>query len=519
MIRRARPAEPWARTYAILGLPGLMIALFSSLAFAFGLVVLVREYDRLRTAGRVALRPVLANWVRTEPVHYLRRTLPDYADAWRRAPEAERSQRLAALRWVLNYLGDELAKTGQRTPLIEILAMDLAPRGGEVVASWRPHPGRREPSDLTLTDRFELVPPGSGSRPAVDLTVRYRVAPAIERTALDLETSYRRLLLALLGMSGYSLLCLGYMVLHARALRDRAARESAQAATLDLADRTCHELGNVAFVLANEGRNLADHLDLVERFVAEEPDALAAAAHRAGLDPEQARRFLEALDREHAERGLAPEVELRGGAAIARDVCRQVAVCSEYIALTVRELDAYLKQSSLPVAPRPVPLDPCLDDALALLGPSLEAASVRVERRDGARALPLALADRRLVVHALVNLLKNAIEATKGAGIEPRIALAAGAGEGMVWIEVTDNGPGIPAEALPRIFEHGYSTKGAGRGRGPAPPPHTKKAQGGRLRGDSALGRGTTFRLELPAAPAQAVEEPGASHAASVPEQ
>ena len=113
----------------------------------------------------------------------------------------------------------------------------------------------------------------------------YRVVPEIAEAVSDVETSYHRLLLALLGLSGYSLLCLGYMVLHARALRERVAREAASAATLDLADRTCHELGNVAFVVANERRNLASHIDLLERFVAEDAAAHAEAARRAGLDP------------------------------------------------------------------------------------------------------------------------------------------------------------------------------------------------------------------------------------------
>ena len=198
----------------------------------------------------------------------------------------------------------------------------------------------------------------------------------------------------MLGLSGYSLLCLGYMVLHARSLRERAAREAAREATLDLADRTCHELGNVVFVLSNERSNLADHLDLVQRFVDEEPEVLAAAGRRAGLDPAQAERLRAALRREYAARGLDPEVELRDGVALARDVCRQIAVCSEYIALTVRELDGYLKQTALPVAPEPVAVSACLDDALALLGPRLEAAGAQVERpapvRRGLRSGPIA---------------------------------------------------------------------------------------------------------------------------------
>src|SRR5947208_385432 len=87
----------------------------------------------------------------------------------------------------------------------------------------------------------------------------------------------------------------------ARHRRARIAREAAAEATLDLADRTCHELGNVAFVVANERRNLSSHIELLERFVAEDGAAHAGAARRAGLDPSTASRFGQALRREYAD--------------------------------------------------------------------------------------------------------------------------------------------------------------------------------------------------------------------------
>jgi signal transduction histidine kinase len=483
------------RLYAILGAPGLLIGLFALLSFGFGLVVLVREYDRLRATGRQALRPVLAGWVRAVPVNHLRWTLADSADVWRRAAPADRPARRDDLERDLEVLGRELDGPARRTALVEVVALELAPRGGAPLASWRAPAGPPAPTDLA--DRFELLPAGP-SGPAIDLALRYRLAPEVERAARGLEVSYHRLLMALLGLSGYSLLCLVYMILNARALRDRVARESAQAATLDLADRTCHELGNVAFVLSNERRNLADHLGLVSRFVAEEPDALAAASRRAGLDPSQAERLRAALRREYAERGIDPDVELRGGAAIAADVCRQVAVCSDYIALTVRELDAYLKQSSLPVAPEPIAPDACLSDALALLGPALESSGARVDRPGPAS--PRIVADRRLLVHALVNLIKNAIEAASSAGRTPHITLSTRADGPTLWIEVTDDGPGIPADALSRVYDLGYSTKGPGRGRGLAIVRESILAQRGQLRVDSQVGRGTVFRIGLPLA-------------------
>lgn len=481
--------------HQILGLPGLLIGLFSVLSFGFGLLVLAREYDRPRQTSRTALHRVIEGWVLTAPVDDLGLTLVDYADFWRRARRTEQEAPLALVRLALKNLGDDFDRQAERLPLIQVVAMDLAAREQSPLVSWQGRPGR-SPTTLEVEDHFPV--PGTGPGPELVLTVRYRAAPEIEREALSLESSYRRLLLALLGLSGYSLLCLIYMVLHTRTVRDRVAREAAREATLDLADRTCHELGNVVFILSNERSNLADFLDLVERFVAQEPAVLAAAGRRAGLAEGQVERLRMALRREYAGRGLDPEIELRGGAALARAVCRQIAVCAEYISLTVRELDGYLKQTALPVAPETVAVAACLDDALALLGPRLEAAGAHVARPDWAGAAPHVRADRRLLVHAIINLLKNAVEAAVAAGVVPQITVTVRTEASMVWIGVADNGPGIPEADRARIFDLGYTTKGAGRGRGLAIVGESVRVQGGRLLVASSPGSGAVFQIGLP---------------------
>jgi C4-dicarboxylate-specific signal transduction histidine kinase len=239
---------------------------------------------------------------------------------------------------------------------------------------------------------------------------------------------------------------------------------------------------------------------LIDRFVAEDPAARAAAARRLEIDPALAARWEHALKREYAARGIDPDLELRGSAAIAHDVCRQIAVCAEYLSLTVRELDGFLKRSALPVELARVEVAACLDEALALLGPRLESADARVERRLEGEGKLAVLADRRLLVHALVNLLKNAVEATLAAGIAPRFLLSATVEGASVLIGVADNGPGIPEADLRRVFEVGFSTKGPGRGRGLAIVRESVHVQGGAIRVRRLPEGGTEFVIELPAA-------------------
>jgi signal transduction histidine kinase len=491
-----RLSEALRRLRAILGAPGLLIGCFAFLSFGFGLYVLVSEYNRPRQAAHDALHLFLRGWARAPD--YLGLTLIDYVDLWRHAPPDRRAARLAILGEALRDLGDELSRQNERLPLFRIVAMEVRPRGGEVLAHWRASalPGE---AHAALRETIPLAEPGGGDREAtaIDLMVRCQVSPSVEQAAIGLETSYHRLLLAVLGLSGYSLLCLAYMIFHARALSVQVAREAAQEAALDLADRTCHELGNGVFVLANERKNLTAHLDLIDRFVDEDAEARAAAARRLGIEPDLSARWEHALKREYAARGIDPDLEIRGSAAMARQVCRQIAVCSEYIALTVRELDGFLKRTPLPVAPERVAVAEVFDEALALLGPRLEADEARVERPDARGYSPWVRADRRLLVHALVNLLKNALEAAAAVGIAPRITLSARVEGETIWIAVADNGPGIPEPDLRHVFDADFSTKGPGRGRGLAIVHESVQLQGGEIRVSSTPGAGTRFEIGL----------------------
>ncbi|MBX3232495.1 MAG: HAMP domain-containing histidine kinase [Labilithrix sp.] len=105
------------------------------------------------------------------------------------------------------------------------------------------------------------------------------------------------------------------------------------------------------------------------------------------------------------------------------------------------------------------------------------------------------------IVSALVNLVVNAIDAMAGAEKAGTITLRSGEDEGGSWIEVSDDGPGMPAEVAKRVFEPFFTTKGQeGTGLGLAMVYATMQRHGGSVTLDTAPDRGTTFRLRLPAA-------------------
>ena len=102
-----------------------------------------------------------------------------------------------------------------------------------------------------------------------------------------------------------------------------------------------------------------------------------------------------------------------------------------------------------------------------------------------------------IIVTAIVNLLLNAADALAGKGA---ITVRTGSSDGGGWIEVADNGPGIPPEIRNRILEPFFTTKGAvGTGLGLAIVYAFTERHGGRLDIESEPGKGARFRMWFPA--------------------
>lgn len=110
-------------------------------------------------------------------------------------------------------------------------------------------------------------------------------------------------------------------------------------------------------------------------------------------------------------------------------------------------------------------------------------------------------ADRSQAARALVNLLSNAIRYTPEHGAVTVSARASQSGAAGVEIIVTDAGPGIPPDYLPRIFDRFVQVPGAARGGaglGLAIARTIARAHGGDIRAVSRLGNGSAFTLTLP---------------------
>ena len=119
--------------------------------------------------------------------------------------------------------------------------------------------------------------------------------------------------------------------------------------------------------------------------------------------------------------------------------------------------------------------------------------------------LPTLAVDKHKLVQILVNLLTNAKQACKAMPQKNKqVTVRLKTAEGRVTIQVADNGMGIAAENLTRIFSQGFTTRKDGHGFGLHSSALAARELGGSLTAQSAgVGQGATFTLEIPLAPAE----------------
>jgi signal transduction histidine kinase len=177
------------------------------------------------------------------------------------------------------------------------------------------------------------------------------------------------------------------------------------------------------------------------------------------------------------------------------------------------ELTQYARP--LQLACEPCPIWPWLQEVAAFYQPQFEAEGVKlvventVSHAQVSDDLTLPVDGRRLK-QALINLLKNALEAsTKGPNKTVWLTLACRSSDDALYIKVKDEGGGIAMEKRAKLFTPFFSTKAQGTGLGLAYVRKIVQAHGGRAELLwSEPEKGSTFALILPLALAATVAEP-----------
>ena len=251
-----------------------------------------------------------------------------------------------------------------------------------------------------------------------------------------------------------------------RALQRELALASRLAAMGTLAAGVAHEVNNpLSAALADQAMALADVQDVLGRLRGSEP-----------------------LDREAEARRLEGVVEELGNAVEG----------ARRIARVVKELTIFARPSQARTRER---LADIVAKAMHWLPASVhKVAKVSVE--DG--GAPEIVASFGQIEQVVVNLVTNAAKATRP-GKPGTIIVRFGPGApGMARLDVIDQGTGIDPEILGRLFDPFFTTNAAGKGMGLglAVCHSIVTSHGGTLAVESEVGRGSTFRIELPAADA-----------------
>jgi len=143
---------------------------------------------------------------------------------------------------------------------------------------------------------------------------------------------------------------------------------------------------------------------------------------------------------------------------------------------------------------QPANINAIVEETLHFFGPEIEARDIVVESEPRSD-LPLVQIDRDQMKQAFYNIIKNSFEAMKRRGI---LRIRTDMDDSHVRVSFTDNGGGMSAEALSRVFEPYYTTKSSGSGLGLLIVRRIVREHGGELAIESAEGKGLTLTIRLP---------------------
>jgi two-component system, LuxR family, sensor kinase FixL len=308
---------------------------------------------------------------------------------------------------------------------------------------------------------------------------------------------------------------------HAEAVRTGEAQEVEYAVRLPSGSESYH-WSAVIPALDSSGKVVGLHgadqnisarklLDLLQTHVAhlsrvEAMNAMAATlAHELNQPLTSASNYLVGSRRRLKAEGGAALDEAAEGMAAAE---QQVHLAAEIIR-RVREM-----VSNRPRTVVPVSLGRIVDDAVALIAMASAGANLDVKKRIAVEAR-MVKGDRIQLQQVMINLIRNAIDATEGHP-SPEIVVSSRRDEkGVVLVSVSDNGIGFSQPDVER-FSPFASTKGSGLGLGLSISRTIIESHGGRIWTEDLDGRGARVCFTLPSArrqpgPAAAAEEEAAA--------
>lgn len=162
-----------------------------------------------------------------------------------------------------------------------------------------------------------------------------------------------------------------------------------------------------------------------------------------------------------------------------------------------RVIEEYLQFARLrKPQPRLVAINDAFEQKLALLHPECERANIKLQTHFDP-ALKLINVDVEQLWQAMLNLIRNSIEAMPGGG---ELTLSTACENKQMRLRVADTGTGMTEDQLRQVFQPFFTTKPAGTGLGLTLVQQIAAEHGGHAECDSVVGKGTSFTIVLPLA-------------------
>lgn len=158
-------------------------------------------------------------------------------------------------------------------------------------------------------------------------------------------------------------------------------------------------------------------------------------------------------------------------------------------------LDDFLRYAGrIELDRKPVDLNRVLEDLVDFFTPQAQVHKVQMRLRKHPDPV-VAEVDERMLKQAVLNLMLNAVQAMTGGG---ELILSVSPRGRDVVIDVIDTGPGIPPDAIDKIFQAYYTTKKSGTGIGLAMTQRIAEEHGGSIDVRSEVGKGSDFSMIVP---------------------
>ena len=231
--------------------------------------------------------------------------------------------------------------------------------------------------------------------------------------------------------------------------------------------------------------------DWLEDHGVEDAFELAPTLVSAGLDAGRLDALAEGPEGLHDET-LVGALEWLGATLNLATLAGEVGASTGRISELVRAMKEYSHMDK--TAMREVDVREGLESTLTILAHKLQK-GVAVEK-EYAEGLPRICANGGELNQVWTNIVDNAVDAMHGQG---KLKVKTSRDEENVFVEISDDGPGIPREAKKRIFEPFFTTKGVGEGTGLGLDivQRIVSGHGGEIRVDSSPGE-TVFKVRLP---------------------